>query len=167
MIRRVLIYAALLAGALVFSWPFIWMAFTSAKLERELFSEHPAGLPQAPRPVLRSPYIDDRVFANVDGPRRDEALQIIDARLRSANHLLPQDLDRERDRLLKQIGLGIYQRCLTVFPPDYWQKTGPGLEQEINRIITPELVDETTAKLHRAFGIGQVRVRSYDLQDQQ
>jgi multiple sugar transport system permease protein len=165
MIRRVLIYATLLAGAVVFAWPFLWMAFTSAKLERELFSEHPAGWPQAPRPVLRSPYMDDRIFANVDGPRRDEALPMIESNLRSKNYALPQDLDE--GQLVKHVGLGIYQHCLTVFPSEYWHKTGAGLKREIDRIITGQLVDETSAKLRRAFCIGQVRVRSYDLEDQQ
>jgi ABC-type glycerol-3-phosphate transport system permease component len=37
MTRRGLIYAALFVGAVIFAWPFFWMASTSAKLDRELF----------------------------------------------------------------------------------------------------------------------------------
>ena len=116
--RRALIYCLLLAGATVFAWPFLWLAFTSAKLQPELFSDHPAGPPEAPRPVLQSPYVDDRLFAEVDGARRDEALQMIAKNLRSGNYNLPADLDPAR--LMKQLELGIYQRCLTVFPGGDW-----------------------------------------------
>jgi multiple sugar transport system permease protein len=163
--KRIAVYSLLLLGGAVFAWPFLWMAFTSAKLERELFSDHPAGLPQAPRPVVRSPYIDDQLFANVDGPRRKQALEMIEKRVRSGNYVLPSDLDR--DRLEKQIALGIYQRCQTTFPSDYWKKPDGELGQEIDRIITPEFVAETSSKLRRAFCVGQLRVRSYDLQDEQ
>ena len=36
-LRTLLIYFLLVAGSLVFIWPFLWMAATSAKLDRELF----------------------------------------------------------------------------------------------------------------------------------
>src|SRR2546423_5786554 len=127
--RRALIYCLLLAGATAFAWPLVWMAFPSAKLQRELFSEHPAGLPQSPRRVLQSPYVDDRLFREVDGPRRNQALQIIAKNLRSGNYNLPPDLDA--DRLMKQLELGIYQRCLTVFPADDWKKPDTEFEKQI------------------------------------
>jgi ABC-type glycerol-3-phosphate transport system permease component len=38
-LRLPLIYFLLVAGSVVFVWPFLWMAATSAKLDRELFSE--------------------------------------------------------------------------------------------------------------------------------
>jgi multiple sugar transport system permease protein len=163
--RRALIYCLLLAGAIVFAWPFIWLAFTSAKLQRELFSDHPAGPPEAPRPVFQSPYIDDRLFADVDGPRRDEALQMIANNLRSGNYDLPANLDSPR--LMKQLELGIYQRCLTVFPGDDWKKPGDELATQIESTITPALVEQTAARLRRSFCIGQIRARSYDLQEDQ
>ncbi len=162
-IRTAAIYCLLLAGAVVFAWPFIWMAFTSAKLERELFSDHPGRLPEGPRPVSRSPYVDDRFFADVDGPRREEALRIIEDNLHSGNYPLPPDVDNAR--LMKQLELGIYKQCLTVFPPNDWKKSGIELHRLINDAISPALVEETAARLRRVFCLGQVRARSYDLQE--
>ncbi len=66
-VRRVLIYAALAAGALVFAWPFLWMASTSAKLDREMFEGHGL-LAQRPVPRVQSPYIDERHYGGVSGP---------------------------------------------------------------------------------------------------
>jgi ABC-type glycerol-3-phosphate transport system permease component len=163
--RRVLIYSALLIGALVFAWPFVWMAATSAKLERELFSDRPARLPDAPRPVVHSPYIDDRMFADVDGPKRDAILQLIETDLRSGGYSWPNDIDR--DRLIKQTARGIYQQLLFNLPNESWDRPGTQLEQEIGRMITPELVANISTRLRRAFCIGQLRIRSYDLQEEQ
>src|SRR5258707_11212366 len=93
-VRTIFIYAALFAGSVIFAWPFIWMAATSAKLERELFSEKTRIFPQAPRPQIRSPYMDDRRFRDVGGPRMDEAIAITETRLRSANETLDPEIDR-------------------------------------------------------------------------
>src|SRR4051794_38619376 len=105
--RIIAVYAALLLGAVLFAWPFIWMAMTSVKLERELFSEYPARLPEAPRPVVRSPYIDERLFADVDGSRREETLALIAANLHSGVYSWPNDVDA--DRMITETARGIYQ----------------------------------------------------------
>jgi len=164
-IRTAAIYCLLLAGATIFAWPFIWMAFTSAKLQRELFSDHPGRLPEAPRPVLQSPYVDDRLFADVNGPQRELALRIIERNLRSGNYPLPSDVDTKR--LMKEVAVGIYKQCLTVFPTGDWKKSETELQKLINDAISPALVEETAARLRRVFCIGQIRASSYDLQQTQ
>ena len=60
--RTLLIYALLIIGSLVFIWPFLWMAATSAKLDRELFGETLRLLPERPIPRWQSPSLDDRPF---------------------------------------------------------------------------------------------------------
>ena len=60
MIRRILIYGALLVGALIFAWPFFWMAAVSAKLDREMFGDVRM-LPERPIPRVQSPYVDDQL----------------------------------------------------------------------------------------------------------
>jgi multiple sugar transport system permease protein len=164
-IRILLVYTLLLTGAAVFAWPFIWMATTSAKLERELFSDRPARFPEAPRPVLRSPYVDERLFANVDGPRRAEILRLIETNLRSFSYTWPNDLDR--DQLIAQTARGIFQQMLGTLPSTTWTRSAPELEKEIKQIITPDLISNISSRLRRSFGIAQLRVRSYDLQEQQ
>src|SRR5437667_6561395 len=82
MMRRLLIYVLLIAGSLLFAWPFIWMAGTSVKLEREVRSNRSRIFPERPIPRLKSPYIDDRIPVNVTGPRRDEAIGIIEEKIR-------------------------------------------------------------------------------------
>ncbi len=49
------LHAALIAGSLLFSAPFVWLASTSAKSADELYP--PRWLPPTPKPVAESPYI--------------------------------------------------------------------------------------------------------------
>src|SRR5881397_3554760 len=74
MMRRLLIYVLLIAGSLLFAWPFIWMAGTSVKLEREVLSNRARAFPERPIPRVKSPYLDDRLFSQVTGPHRDKAI---------------------------------------------------------------------------------------------
>src|SRR5438132_11466105 len=121
MMRRIFIYAALFLGALIFAWPFVWMAATSVKLERELFSEHARVLPQSPRPRLRSPYIDDRLFANVKGPRMDETPGIIERQITSAADAGPSEVDRAI--AMEEMARGIYAPLLSIIPTPHWKKS--------------------------------------------
>src|SRR2546428_9598302 len=116
--RRLVIYSLLALGSAVFVWPFVWMASTSAKLERELFRERPHILPQSPKPRLQSPYIDNRLFADVSGPRMDKALPMIEAQLTSPNYDWPADVDR--NIVIKETARGIYAHLLTTIPREHW-----------------------------------------------
>jgi len=140
MIRRALIYLLLFGGSLVFAWPFIWMAATSAKLERERFRD-------------------------VSGPRMDEAIAIIETRIGSATETLDPEIDRAT--ALSQVARGIYAHLLNTMPRADWDKSTAELRQEIDQRISPELIADTIRSLRRAFCFGQLRLRSYDLQEDQ
>ena len=165
MIRRLAIYLALFSGALIFGWPFLWMASTSVKLERELFSDRAGILPQSPRPELRSPYVDDRLFADTKGPRMDEALGIIEAKVTSIASDWPAEV--VRTNAIQQIARGIYARLLWTIPDNDWSRSFAELRPEIEAAVSPSLVSEINQQLRRVFCLGQVRVRSYDLVDDQ
>lgn len=163
--RRLVIYLLLALGSAVFAWPFIWMVSTSAKLDRELFRERPGVLPQSPRPRLQSPYIDDRLFAYVSGPHMDRVLPIIEAQLTSADYNWPADVDR--NIAIKETARGIYARLLTTIPRQHWDLSNEELGREIASFISPASVADVLNQLRRAFCVGQLRVRSYDLQEDQ
>ena len=57
-----LIYGLLIAGALIFAFPFVWMVATSFKLDREMATDRMRLLPAAPRPRDASPYMDAETF---------------------------------------------------------------------------------------------------------
>ena len=56
-------HSIFIALAVIFAFPFLWMLGTSAKIDKEMFSEDRTLLPRAPLPVELSPYIDETVFS--------------------------------------------------------------------------------------------------------
>src|SRR5438105_3475014 len=163
MIRRVLIYLALAIGSLIFAWPFIWIAGTSVKLEREVLSNRSRILPEQPIPRVKSPYLHDRMFSKVTGPRREEAIEIINEQVR--NHPWPSEIDGEIAR--RQTARGIYQRLLGSVPYESWSESTDQLRETLTRAITPELVNSVLAELRRALAIGQLRARSTGVEEHQ
>jgi ABC-type glycerol-3-phosphate transport system permease component len=161
--RTLLIYVLLIAGSIVFVWPFLWMAATSAKLDRELFSETLTLLPQRPIPRLRSPYLDDRLFDDLRGPRLDEAVGLIEKDLAAANYPWPNDLPRPE--ILHQTARGIYARLRTILPGEVWEQPAEQLRAAIASQVAPAMIDEVVAQLRRVFCLGALRAQSYDQQE--
>jgi multiple sugar transport system permease protein len=159
--RRLLIYALLFAGSLLFAWPFIWMVGTSIKLEREVLSNRSSVLPEQPIPRSKSPYLDDRAFAHADGPHRDEAIAILEEQLRS--HVWPPQVDPEIAR--QQVARGIYERLLVLIPYERWSDSDEQLRAALTAAIAPDLIDSVFGQVRRVFLIGQLRARSTELQE--
>src|SRR4051812_6626442 len=162
--KRLVIYALLLGGSIVFAWPFIWMAPTSVKLERELFGQNSGVLPEAPHPRLRSPYLDERASVT-EGGRANEAIELIRTKVAS---LASQPLvEGDRDHANGLLARAIYVQLQNRLPKQFWEKPADELRQELQNQISPELIGAAAATLRRVFCLGQVRARSYDLQEDQ
>ena len=54
---KAFIYTLLVLGAVAFTLPFVWMAATSVKVDREIMSEGLDLMPMSPRPKHRSPHV--------------------------------------------------------------------------------------------------------------
>jgi multiple sugar transport system permease protein len=161
MMRRLLVYVLLIAGSLVFAWPFIWMVGTSVKLEREVLSNRSRIFPERPIPRVKSPYLDDRMFSEVTGPGRDEAIAIIEQQIRS--HAWPPEIDGENAR--QQVARGIYERLVGLIPDERWSDSREQLRVALTAAIAPDLIDNVFGQLRRVLLIGQLRARSTELQE--
>jgi multiple sugar transport system permease protein len=162
-LRTLLIYVLLIGGSLVFVWPFLWMIATSAKLDRELFSDTMRLWPERPIPRLQSPYIDDRLFDEMGGPRLEETLAIIEKDLAARNYSWPNDVDRKL--LLQQTARGVYAKLLTVVPAPVWKLPAEKLEAKIRSEISSPLITDIVGQLRRAFCIGAFRAVSYEQEE--
>ena len=160
---RLPVYVLLVMGAAVFSLPFLWMATTSFKVDRELFSGEMRIFPMSPVPRENSPYVDDRYFEDVEGPNLD-ALAPEFARLaRAAGAELPPDVDA--DALYTQVGLGLYKKLAKRLPPEIWNK---GTREEViaaaGEQIDRAMVESVFASVYRGFGMGRLQVWSAELE---
>ncbi|MDQ6912299.1 MAG: carbohydrate ABC transporter permease [Verrucomicrobiota bacterium] len=159
---RVAVYFLLLLGTIVFAWPFLWMAATTAKLDRELFAANRL-LPERPIPRQHSPYVDDRFFANVSGPRMNEVLPLIEQQLDKGPQQWPADLDPAI--LKKQIARGLYQQLVNTAPAAMWQGSLDQVWANIQSMSEARPLEEIISQLRRAFYLGSLLARSYDLQE--
>jgi len=103
------------------------------------------------------------MFSEVTGPRREEAIEIINEQVR--NHPWPSEIDGEIAR--QQTARGIYERLLVSIPNERWSESTDQLRATLTGAITPELINSVLAELRRALIIGQLRARSTEVEEDQ
>lgn len=156
------IYALLLGGALIFAWPFLWMAATSCKLDREMFGQKIHLWPQRPIPQTQSPYIDTRNFADIEGKRQKELLPVIEEQLRAMNYSWPGDVDR--DTAIRETARGVFKKLSQTIPQELWDNGLVSvLQGEIQKRVDTAMVKDAVGQIRRHLSIGQLRARSYGL----
>jgi multiple sugar transport system permease protein len=144
---RAVVYTFLTVGAIVFSFPFVWMAATSLKTERELFRKQFSIVPEIPDPPAQSPYYDDRHFGEVD--------------MNSPQALKLQPLIGEADRIVVK---GAIARLSQRIPPSIWNGDEASLLEYARTQVTPQFLAEIAAEAYRELAIGSLHVRNKDLE---
>lgn len=154
--RWLMVYGLLIGGSAVFILPFLWMAGTSFKVDREMFSENLRLFPMRPIPAQASPYLDENYFPPVTvNPLIEEAV--------AANMPeLPENLQGDPDAA-GILAAGMQQKLKQVIPQDAWQS--PELANAVSNQVTPEQVAAQLEKVYRHLSLSAVRVRSHDLQE--
>ncbi|MGO9243693.1 MAG: ABC transporter permease subunit [Verrucomicrobiia bacterium] len=155
------IYALLIVGAIIFSWPFLWMATTSIKIDREMFGEKIHLWPHRPIPQVKSPYIDQRFYDDVTGKHMDELLATIEADLQNLDpSIWPDDVDR--NVAIKQTARGCYHKLLDTMPSSVWDGPVEALKAEATKRVDAVMVREILGQqIRRHLSLGQLRARSY------
>lgn len=162
-IQRAAVYALLIAGAFVFCWPLAWMGFTSIKADRELFSRDLTLLPEPPGGSLASPFVDRLMFKLPAGKKRQEALPVLRARV--ASLLKGQALDVDREQAIEAVSVGAFKRLSDTLPQSEWLRSPAELEELLNKQVDAEMVASLLFQVRRNLVIGQLRARSYDVQE--
>ncbi|MGB8354166.1 MAG: ABC transporter permease subunit [Chthoniobacteraceae bacterium] len=163
--RTILVYFLLIGGSFVFVWPFLWMAGTSVKIDREMFSEQMKLLPGTPVPAVRSPYIDTRYFPAPSGAMQKALLSSMERQLAQMDYAWPDGVDRAA--AIKQTARGLLRKLQNTEPDEFWKASVDVMEAEAAKRLDKEGIDEVVRQVYRSFAIGQLRARSYDLQDDQ
>jgi len=162
-LRTFLVYFLLIGGSVIFAWPFLWMAATSVKLDREMFSEQMRLLPQSPIPAAHSPYIDTRFFASSSDAYKLRLISDIAKHLDRMNYAWPPDVDR--NDAIEQVARGLFKKMADTLPKSVWALPAGTLEEEMWKQVDDKSIGEMIRQVYRSFAIGQFRARSYDLQD--
>lgn len=162
--RVLTIYGLLAGGAVIFSLPFVWMIGTSAKVDREMYTEEIRLFPMRPIPAEVSPYLDDRFYEKPDHERYERVRPVIKEALYQREIDLPEFV-HNRDRVVEIITPGIYERLWQTMPRALWLEEDERLFEEIRARMDDGLIRETVHRVLRSLTFGAVRVRSFDLQE--
>jgi ABC-type glycerol-3-phosphate transport system permease component len=157
------VYALLVTGSLIFAWPLLWMATTSVKVDREMFMQQMHLWPQRPIPQLKSPYIDTRYYDELSGKHLNDLLPMLEAHLQKMNYSWPQEIDR--DTAIKQVARGAFEKLQNTIPVTIWNSDS--LVAEATQRVDAAMVTDVLGQVRRALLVGQLRARSYDLQEDQ
>lgn len=158
------VYVLLLGGATIFAWPFLWMAATSVKLDREMFGDHIRFWPESPVPQPRTPYVDESRFRDLDGPRMKELLPVLESHLAQMS-IWPAGEDH--DAATSQTARGVYRRMQQLLPPRFWQSPSDELKAEVLKRVDEKLAADVFQKIRRCIAFGALTIRSYDFVEDQ
>jgi len=174
--QTALLHAALIGGSVVFALPFVWLAGTSWKLDKELQSEGVSILPTLPHARAVSPYIDPNTYSferpeSIPAKRWDEFIRTtltseIDTAV--AGWSDPRAAGLDRDALHGQLRGGVFKRLRGMLAPAIWEGDESTLRAAIRSTITPALITEAFDQAYRYVALGKVilkdrQYRIYDL----
>jgi multiple sugar transport system permease protein len=166
LLRHVVVYGLLLLGAAAFSFPFLWMASSSVKVDRERFAEGIQLVPLTPVPRDRSPYVDDRYYAKPQEPRAEQRLAELARLALATGFRIPPEVDAAAAE--EQIARGLYKKLAERIPKETWSGSDAGkLHEAVRKEVTLQAVEEAFANVHRRFTLGKILVRSKELEEEE
>ena len=165
-LRHVVVYGLLVVGAVAFSFPFLWMASTSVKVDRELYSEGIHLVPLTPVARVKSPYVDDRYYPKPQEAGAEERLAEFARLARATGFEIPPEVDAGAAE--EQIARGLYKKLAQRIPKEVWSGSDAGkLHAAAAQEITRQAVQEVFGNVHRRFTLGKILVRSQELEEEE
>ncbi len=162
-LRDGMVYGLLIIGSLIFMWPFLWMATASVKVDRELFAEDAGLWPMTPYPRKASPFLETRGIDSLSHPRKADVLPALEAYLAPRVGPWPGSVTpAEANPVLAK---AVFKRIKKLAPDDWWYLDTPDLITNLQSLITPSILTAERANVLRGLVIGQLVLRSFDLQE--
>ena len=161
---KAFIYTLLVLGAAGFTLPFVWMAMTSVKVDREIMSEGLDLMPMQPRPKHRSPHVDDHYFDEISGPFQEQLIKKFRALAEATGFELPAEINGEI--AWQQIGRGLYKKMKQRLKRGVWESNKSadervaGIVAAAREKIDRGLVDATFGAIYRELRLGRLQVLS-------
>lgn len=174
--QTALLHAVLIGGSVVFALPFVWLAGTSWKLDKELQTEDVRILPTLPQARTVSPYIDENTFTferpdSIPAGRWNESVRtIVESEFDGATAAWsdPRATGLDSTILRDQLRGGVFKRLRGMLPPSAWEGNENELRTAIRSAVTPQIVTEVFEQAYRYVALGKVilkdrQYRIYDL----
>ena len=154
---RIFLYTTLVLGALVFSFPFVWMASSSVKVDRELYTDDLRIRPLKPSATPTSPWVDTQYYAELSG-HADRQAEVLPAIEKLTKPITPPQAGIDQAALSTEVARGVYQRLSRMLPDKSWTAPPAELATAAAPLITPELVGTAVGNVTRRLSVGGLRV---------
>lgn len=172
-IRRIFLHAMLLAGAVLFCLPFVWMIGTSMMNEREIFRPGVHVLPEAPSVRLQSPFLDDREFPWPQMPAgfndviwREQLANMTRVVRERIEQLKVDNPDSQpHDALMAELVKGIWHQLLQTLDPDLWLGDIHNFPTLVEGNVNQDMVNDVLSKVRRWLCLGRVGIRTNDYRE--
>ncbi len=158
MLRKLFIYFLLISGTVVFSIPFIWMATTSVKVDRELYSGDISLFPIVPEPKNSSPFVDPGYYETLEGPDQARLIDAFTDLAKQTGFVLSSDIDN--DQTWYHIGRGLYDKLWRSLPLEIWQLGHRAIINAAKQEIDRQEVKRVAENVIRRLSFGMIRIRS-------
>ncbi len=165
-------HSFLIALAIMFAFPFVWMICTSAKVDREMFSEKRTLLPKPPDPKIVSPYIDSEIFQSPKKPKevssdqfsrfKNSILKTLKKETSAAELPIKNNLKIEAENETVE---GLFERVTALTPNSFWTNSIELPDNIIRRVTSPKKMQRIFDKCYRRFSIQLSRVRDDDFRN--
>ena len=159
--RATLIYGLLLGGSCVFAMPFLWMAGTSFKVDREIFGKKLTIGPSAPVPRRVSPYAAPADSSLREQDPSGEVLRRIMASAPRLKHVSDHVRPEEWAASLEPVLSG---RIASQLPPAK-VRDAQAWRDAAERVCTESGIAEEAERQLREIRWGALRVRSRELEE--
>lgn len=163
-------HSILIALAVIFAFPFLWMLGTSAKIDREMFSDDRSLMPRAPQPVVLSPYIAKEAFAPPKRPPSIPAVHYtrvtnaLSKRVSSAVSAVVNSMPVHTHAAAHQeIREGMWARVNALTSYNTWTNSALASENIAPWLNNPQNIDAVSDQCYRRFSIRLSRVRDMNL----
>jgi len=167
-------HGALICGAVLFVFPFVWLVGTSFKYTEELGVYPPRWIPTVPPAVRRSPYVTDDLCKPVEPPkamaverwerlrpRLEEALWERSRAMLGPLLVAEVDSDSTRDALFT----GLWENLAPSLTEDAWNGTDEAIARALLAKLDAERLDDVWLSLFRSVALRRPCLTDTDRQE--
>ena len=165
MIGKAVLHLALVAGSVLFAFPFVWLVTTTFKGDEEIFSERLDWTPKVPWYSPTSPYIDQRAYKPMPRPDRvsREGWAHLRPELRSALWQRAGDLAREAGLELpaeaqEQVTRGLWEQVRDTLSAETLAGTPGSVAAAASEALSADALKTVWARTHRQLALGRLRL---------
>lgn len=167
--KRLTLHASLLAGSLLFAFPFIWLLSTSAKVPDEMYP--PRWVPQVPDGVVESPYFGLRVNEHPVQPSLvsdDDWERITPATLKAITEAAMARAPDLPNFMAPHLGNpilaeGIYGRLVRRAPDAVYSEPSESAAASFAAQVDPDLIREVFDAVYRRVMVSTITLHGWDL----